>query len=75
MPKIRNILTHVSVECAARVRICHRERTEHSIPKGVKCLVIKDPSTQGSKNYCSECSKPIIEAAKARLAEIEHEML
>ena len=75
MPKVRDVLTHVSVECAARVRICHRKRTEHVIPKGVKCLVIKDPSTQASKNYCGECSKLIIEAAKARLAAIEHEML
>ena len=74
MPKIRDVLTHVSVECASRARICHRKRTEHSIAKGVKCLVVKDPSTQGSKNYCAECSKEIIEAAKVRLEEIEHQL-
>lgn len=75
MPKIRDVLTHVFVECAARTRICHRNRTEHSIAKGVKCLVVKDPSTQGSKNYCGECAKEIIKAAKMRLAEIEGELL
>jgi hypothetical protein len=75
MPKVRDVLTHVSVECAARARICHRKRNEHSIAKGVKCLVIKDPSTQCSKNYCGECSKEIIKAAQMRLAEIEQQLL
>jgi uncharacterized phage-like protein YoqJ len=75
MPKVRDVLTHVSVECAARVRICHRNRAEHSITKGDKCLVVRDPSTQGSKNYCGECSKEIIQAARMRLAEIEQQLL
>jgi hypothetical protein len=75
MPKVRDVLTHVSVECAARARICHRNRAEHSIAKGYKCLVVKDPATQGSKNYCGECAKEIINAARTRLAEIEQQLL
>lgn len=74
MPKVRDILGHVKVEKAARQRICHRNRTEHSIGKGERCLVIEDPATHGSKNYCGECAKPILDSAKLRLSELEEQM-
>jgi hypothetical protein len=74
MPKIRDVLTHVSVEMAIRQRICHRNRQEHSVDKGELCLVIKDSSTGGKKNYCTDCAPAILDRAKSRLAEIETEL-
>jgi hypothetical protein len=74
MPKTRDILNHVTVETAARQRICHRNRAEHAIQKGELCLVILDPATRGSKNYCSECAKPILDAAKLRLSQLERQI-
>jgi hypothetical protein len=74
MPKVRDILTHVSVETAIRQRICHRKRNEHSIEKGESCLVIKDASTGGKKNYCVECAPEILTLAKARLDNLEADL-
>jgi hypothetical protein len=70
MPKVRDVLTHVSVETADRRRICHRNRNEHSIAKGNVCLVIKDAATGGKKNYCTECAEPILTDAQSRVAEL-----
>jgi hypothetical protein len=58
MPKIRDIICHVSVEIASRSRICHRNRKEHSIQRGEACLVVKDDSG-GKKNYCHICAAEI----------------
>jgi len=74
MAKIRDILKHVSVEVALRERICHRKRGEHSVPKGERCLVVKDDLTEGKKNYCAACAKDIIAAAAARIQELETEL-
>jgi hypothetical protein len=74
MAQIRDILNHLTVENAARKRICHRNRNNHSIEKGERCLVIQDMATRGSKNYCGECAKPILDAAKMRLSALEQEM-
>jgi hypothetical protein len=74
MPKIRDILSHVSVEVAGRRRICHRNRADHSIDKGTRCLVITDPATGGGKNYCPECAPEILNKAKLRIAELEKEL-
>lgn len=70
MPKIRDIMVHVSVETAKGQRRCHRRKNEHVIPTGCNCLVVRDPVSGGSKNYCPECASPILEHAEAKLAEL-----
>ena len=74
MPKIRDILSHVSVEVAKARRICHRNRKEHSISKDTPCLVIRDAATGGGKNYCPACAPAILGQAKVRIAEMEKQI-
>jgi hypothetical protein len=71
MAAVRDIITHVEVEVAVRVRICHRNRRKHSIPSGQACLVIFEHDG-GKKNYCPICAKDILNKAKARLLELEN---
>jgi len=66
MPKIRDILVHVSVEQAERQRICRRHNT-HKVTKGETCLVILTNPTNDAYSYCSEAAKPILDAAWAKL--------
>ena len=71
MPKVREVMGHVSVETAKGDRICHRNRKSHGIAKGELCLVIREAASSGSKNYCLVCAAPILEqAAQDRLAAI-----
>ena len=70
MPKVREILGHVSVETAERRRACHRNRGSHAIAKGEACLVIREPASSGSKNYCRICAAPILEQAARDLADL-----
>ena len=70
MAKIRDILSHVDVEVAARQRICHHNRKEHTIGKGIACLAIHD-SDGGRKNYCGPCAQEILTKAKAKLLGME----
>lgn len=70
MPQIRDLLKHVSVEAAERRRKCHRNSRKHSIQKGHTCLVIRDDTTNQSKNYCMECAAAILEKAQTRLDEL-----
>lgn len=37
---------------------------------GTSCLVIKDPVSGGSKNYCPECAMEILDAAADDLEEL-----
>ncbi len=74
MPKVRDILVHVSVELAQRRRICHRKRSEHSISGGELCLVIQDPTDGSSRNYCRACAHEILISAQARLAQLRGEL-
>ena len=74
MPQIRRILSAVSVERASRKRVCYRDRKNHSVAKGVVCLVIKDGSSGGSKNYCVRCALPILDQAADDLQNL-HEQL
>jgi hypothetical protein len=66
MPKIRDILVHVSVEQAQRQRKCRRHNT-HKVAKGELCLVIATNDTGDSYSYCFDSSKQILDAAWARL--------
>lgn len=63
MPQVRKVLGVCSVETAQRRRICHRTRKNHNIESGTVCLVIKDPTTGGSKNYCPEHALAILDQA------------
>ena len=70
MAIVRDIITHVEVEVAVRVRICHRNRSEHSISSGQSCLVIFEHDG-GRKNYCPICAKEILSKAKVKLIQME----
>ena len=66
MPKIRDILVHVSVEQAQRQRICRRHNI-HKVSKGEMCLVVLTNDTNDDYSYCVEAAKPILDAAWIRL--------
>lgn len=70
MAIVRDIISHVTIEVAARVRICHHNRRKHSIPRGHACMVIHGHDG-GKKNYCSICAKEILSKAKVRLLELD----
>jgi hypothetical protein len=63
MPQVRRVLGICTIETAQRRRVCHRDRTKHSIERGTLCLVIKDPVSGGSKNYCPQCALAILDRA------------
>lgn len=69
MPQIKAVLGHVSVQTAARKRICYRHRSgkdSHDIVKGEACLVIRG-ADGGDRNYCGEAAAEILVKAKADL--------
>lgn len=71
MAMVRDIITHVEVEVAARVRICHHNRKKHSISSGQACLVIR-AHDGGKKNYCPICAQEILGKAKVKLLILEN---
>ena len=66
MSKVRDILSHVSVEHASRQRKCYHNK-QHGIAAGEPCLVIKNSQNLGSKGYCRECATEIINTARAKI--------
>ena len=66
MPKVRDILKHVSVEVAARSRRCRRDE-KVSIPKGDRCLVIKTGATNDPYSYSQHHAKEILDSACVKL--------
>lgn len=73
MPKVRDILGHVSVEQAQRQRKCRRHNT-HKVPKGEMCLVIATKDTDDAYSYCMDASKKILDAAWTRLHSLYAEL-
>ncbi len=71
MAAVRRILGYVTVETAKKKRTCYRNRDGHAIAMGDPCLVIRQPSYQGSKNYCRLCAKEILARAKQDLDGLE----
>jgi len=67
MPAVRDILVHVEIQVAQRVRICHRQRKGCGVAKSQQCLVIYDASG-GGKNYCPTHALEILTAATTKLA-------
>jgi len=72
--KVRQLLNGASVEVAARRRICHHNRNEHSIPANTKCLVIKDAASGGKKSYCPACAEDIFARVEGDLAALRNEL-
>jgi hypothetical protein len=70
MAAVRDIITHVEVQVAAGSRICHRNRRDHQISKGDKCLAIHD-ADGGRKNYCGVCATEILARAKTKVLALE----
>jgi hypothetical protein len=70
MPAVRDILVHVKIEVAQRVRICHRKRRGCGVAKNQQCLAIYK-ADGGRKNYCPPHALEILAAARAKLAAME----
>jgi hypothetical protein len=73
MAKVKQVLKDVSVEVAKRKRKCHHKKT-HSVAQGESCIVVKDPSTGGKRNYCIECGNAILDIAADDLNELRSEL-
>jgi hypothetical protein len=73
MPAVRNILTHVCVETAARKRRCRRD-AGRSIAKGERCLVIKTGPTNDPYSYSREHAKAILDCAWIKLKNLYAEL-
>jgi len=63
---VTQVLKHVSVQPAGKKRICHRNRTKHSIAKDELFLLVKD-GQGGYKNFCVECAEPVLDKAQQDL--------
>lgn len=74
MAKVRQLLHGASVEVAIRRRICHHNRKQHSIAANTKALVIKDPASGGSRNYCPACAEEIFGQVEVDLAALRTEL-
>jgi hypothetical protein len=70
MAKVRRVLNAVRTEVAQRKRICHHDRKHHSIEKGTTCLVVREASGEGQKNYCVTCGLEILDQAADDLASL-----
>ena len=66
MPKVRDILIHVSVQEVQRQRKCRRN-TNHTIAKGEMCLVVKTNSTNDDYSYSLEPAKEMLDLAWRKL--------
>lgn len=66
MPKVRDILIHVSVEAAQRQRKCRRN-TNHMIVKGEMCLVVKTNPTNDDYSYSLVPAKEMLDLAWTKL--------
>lgn len=75
MAQIRRVLGTCMIETAQRRRVCHRDRKHHSIERDTPCLVIKDPVSGGSKNYCPECALTILDQAANDLQRLRDELI
>lgn len=68
--KVRQLLHTANIEVAARRRICHHNRKQHSIDAHTKALVVKDPASGARKNYCPECAEQIFVQVELDLASL-----
>ena len=75
MAKVRQLLNAATVETAKGRRICHHNRKRHEVLVGERCLVLKDPTSGGSKNYCVECGTAILDRCQEDLDDLRDELL
>jgi hypothetical protein len=66
MPKIRDLLVHVSVEVAQGKRKCRRT-SARTIEKGERCLVVKSGPMNAPYSYSSENAKQMLDGAWKKL--------
>jgi hypothetical protein len=66
MPKVTQVLKHVSVQTAGAKRSCARARTKHSIAKGELFLLVRD-GQGGYRNFCPECAEAVLDKAQEDL--------
>jgi hypothetical protein len=69
MPKVRDILVHVSVEEAQRQRKCRRNKT-HLISKGQMCLVVRTGPTNDDYSYSRDAAKAMLDGAWIKLKDL-----
>jgi hypothetical protein len=72
MAQTRRVFNGITVETAARKRLCYHNRRQHSVGKGESCLVIKDASGAGKKQYCVTCGLAILDLASDDLEALRH---
>jgi hypothetical protein len=75
MAKVRQLFNAVSVDTAKRKRICHHNRAKHHVAAGERCLVIRDPTNNATKNYCVPCGTAILDRAQEDLDGLRLELL
>jgi hypothetical protein len=75
MAKVRQLFNTATIKVAKRRRICHRNRRKHSITAGQPCLVLKDPASGISRNYCVECATAILDRAQTDLDALREELV
>lgn len=76
VPKPRGLINHVSIETAARERVCHRHKNGKDakpIAAGERCLVIDTP-VMGKQSYCLEAAVGIVAQARRDIDEIERQI-
>lgn len=69
VPAIRDILTHVTAECADGSRKCRRD-TRHKVASGEVCLVVKTGPMNAQYAYCTQHSKPMLDKAWKKLHDL-----
>jgi hypothetical protein len=72
MPKVKQVLKHVSVETAQRRRKCYRKPTKHAIEAADICLVVVEAGIK--RNYCPECAEPILATAEDDLNQLRGQL-
>jgi hypothetical protein len=73
MPKVTQVLKHVTVQAAGAKRTCARNRAKHSIAKGELFLLVKD-GQGGYKNFCVTCAEPVLNKAQEDLDKLRVEL-
>jgi hypothetical protein len=74
MAKVRQLLIAARIETAKRKRICYRNRKNHEITAGEKCLVVNEGSGNGSSNYCREHASEILDRTEADLTSLRKDL-
>lgn len=73
MAATRRVLSRMCIEVASAKRKCHHNKA-HSIRKGESCLIIKDATYGGKKNYCVTCALAILDLAADDLQQLRDEL-